>query len=187
VFSEGAEAGSPATLRFRVPSEKADTTTVRIDVALPAGVTATGAPPTAGWTRKQIPATEGGAAHLVWTATAGNELKPDQHRYFDVQVGPLPKKPSIAFDVSQTYSDGTVANWNQQPTGDRKPDFPAPVLILDATAAKAEQARGHMAAAAGSEGTATAPWLPWVISGAAALGAGAVAGTVARRRTAPGS
>ncbi|MFD9903550.1 DUF1775 domain-containing protein [Streptomyces sp. NPDC059063] len=199
VFSEGAKEGSPATLRFRVPSEKADTTTVRVDVTLPTGVTSTGAPPPSGWTRKEIPATEGRAAHVVWTATAGHELKPDQHRYFDVRVGPLPKKPSIAFDVAQTYADGTVANWNQPPRGSKEPDFPAAVLVLDAAAAKAGQAPGHVTvqptptptrataptptpAAAGDEGTGGVPWLPWAVAGAAVVGAGAV--VVARRRTA---
>ncbi|MFI8932351.1 DUF1775 domain-containing protein [Streptomyces sp. NPDC053474] len=196
VFSEGAKEGSPATLRFRVPSEKADTTTVRVDVALPTGVTSTGAPPTPGWTRKEVPAAEGGAAHVVWTATAGHELKPDEHRYFDVRVGPLPKRSSIAFEVAQTYADGTVARWNQEPTGGKEPDFPAPVLVLDATAAKAEQARGHMTprptptrtttpapqTAAEDDRSGVAPWLPWTGAGIAVLGAGAV--VVARRRTA---
>ncbi|MCD9195155.1 DUF1775 domain-containing protein [Streptomyces albireticuli] len=207
VFSEGATEGSPATLRFRVPSEKADTTTVRVDVTLPTGVTSTGVPPASGWTRTEIPASAGGAAHIVWTAAAGHELKPDRHRYFDVQVGPLPKKPSIAFDVAQTYSDGTVANWNQQPTGGKEPDFPAAVLVLDATAAKAGQARGDVtvrptptptptptpnrtsaatataiaAAGAGDEGPGVAPWLPWTVAGAAASAAGAM--VVIRRKT----
>ncbi|MEU1312756.1 DUF1775 domain-containing protein [Streptomyces cinnamoneus] len=196
VFSEGAKEGSPATLRFRVPSEKADATTVRVDVTLPTGVTSTDVPPASGWTHEETPAAEGGAAHIVWTATAGHELKPDQHRFFDVRVGPLPKKPSIAFGVAQTYSDGTVANWNQRPTDDKSPDFPAPVLVLDATAAKAEPARGEVtvrptptrttaptpAAAAGDEGAGAAPWLPCAVAGAVALGASAV--VVVRRRTA---
>ncbi len=150
VFSDGAKEGSPATLRFRVPSEKADATTVRVDVTLPKGVTPTDVPPAFGWTGKEMPSPEDGATQVMWTATAGHELKPDEHRYFDVRVGPLPKEASIAFDVAQTYSDGSVVNWNERQTGAEEPDFPTPVLVLDAAAAKAEQARHEAAAVLGA-------------------------------------
>lgn len=197
VFADGAKEGSPATLRFRVPSEKADATTIRVGVTLPKGVTSTGAPPASGWTRKETPSPEGGATQIMWTATAGHELKPDEHRYFDVRVGPLPKKASIAFDVAQTYSDGSVVNWNERQTGTTMPDFPAPVLVLDAAAAKAEQTRQEAsaqptptavvsaapAAATQGEDTGGVSWLPWTVAGAAVLGAGAV--VITRRKTAP--
>ncbi|MFC8248482.1 DUF1775 domain-containing protein [Streptomyces chartreusis] len=196
VFADGAKEGSPATLRFRVPSEKADATTVRVGVTLPKGVTSTGAPPASGWTRKETPSPEGGASQIMWTATAGHELKPDEHRYFDVRVGPLPKKASLAFDVAQTYSDGSVVNWNERQTGTKMPDFPAPVLVLDASAAKAEQTRQEAsahptptavasptpAAAAQEEGADAVSWLPWTVA-AAVLGAGAV--VAIRRSTTP--
>lgn len=195
VFADGAKEGSPATLRFRVPSEKADATTVRVDVTLPKGVTSTGIPPAAGWTRKEISSSVGGGTQIMWTATAGHELKPDAHRYFDVQVGPLPKRASVAFDVAQTYSDGSVVNWDERQTGTKMPDFPAPVLVLDAAAAKAEETRQQASAqpaptAAASPASVAVPqaqasggvsWLPWTVAGAAILGAGAV--VVIRRRT----
>ncbi|MEU3985290.1 DUF1775 domain-containing protein [Streptomyces sp. NPDC026672] len=198
VFSDGAEEGNPATLRFRVPSEKADATTVRVEVTLPKGVTSTGAPPASGWTREDVASAANGATRVMWTATAGHELKPDEHRYFDVRVGPLPKEPSIAFDVAQTYSDGSVVNWNERQRGGKVPDFPAPVLVLDAAAAKAEQAREEAAprpapaatatparaAATRDGGAGTVSWLPWTVAGAAVLGAGTV--VAVRRRTAPG-
>lgn len=195
VFADGAKEGSPATLRFRVPSEEADATTVRVDVTLPKGVTSTGIPPASGWTRKEIPSPSGGTTQVMWTATAGHEIKPDEHRYFDVQVGPLPKKASIAFDVAQTYSDGSIVNWNERQTGTKMPDFPAPVLVLDAAAAKAEEIH-QQATAQPTPTTAASPaavaaiqeqaaggvsWLPWTVAGAAVLGAGAV--VVKRRRT----
>lgn len=191
IFADGAKQGSPATLRFRVPSEKADATTVRIDVTLPKGVTSTAIPPASGWKQKEVPSPEG-ATQIMWTATAGHELKPDAHRYFDVQVGPLPRKATIAFDVAQTYSDGSVVNWNERQTGTKEPEFPAPVLVLDAASARAELMRQQAtaqqtptatasptpAAAARDEGAA--PWLPWTVAGAAIVGAGTV--VVLRRR-----
>jgi uncharacterized protein YcnI len=198
VFSEGAKEGSPATLRFRVPSEKADVTTIRLDVALPQGVTPTAVPPASGWTRKEIPSRKGQPMHIMWTATAGHELKPDGHRYFDVRVGPLPRRPSITFDVTQTYSDGSVVNWNERQKGNQEPDFPAPVLVLDAAAAKAQQNQQRIAAQPTTNGTAATiraavaarntssdkrSWLPWTVAATTALGAGTV--VAVRRRPAP--
>ncbi|MFE3168884.1 DUF1775 domain-containing protein [Streptomyces sp. NPDC059224] len=197
VFADGAKEGSPAALRFRVPSEKADATTVRVDVTLPKGVASTGIPPASGWTRKEIPSPAGGATQIMWTATAGHELKPDEHRYFEVRVGPLPKKASIAFDVAQTYSDGSVADWNERQAGTKMPDFPAPVLVLDAVAAQTEEIRQQATAkpaptaaaspasvvATQEEAAGGASWLPWTVAGAAVLGAGAV--VAIRRRTPP--
>ncbi|MFF1354450.1 DUF1775 domain-containing protein [Streptomyces sp. NPDC058297] len=195
VFSDGAKEGHPAELRFRVPSEKADVTTVRLDVTLPKGVTPTAVPPATGWTPRRAPSAPDGATHIVWTATAGHELKPDAHRYFDVRVGPLPKEPSLTFDVAQTYSDGSVVNWNESGKGGEEPDFPAPVLVLDAAAAKARQARqaasaepaptvtadSPAAATTGREDrSGTASWLPWTVAGVAVLGAVSVV-TLRRR------
>ncbi|WP_250739133.1 DUF1775 domain-containing protein [Streptomyces sp. G1] len=194
VFADGAKQESPATLRFRVPSEKADATTVRIDVTLPQGVMTTAIPPATGWKGEEI-ASPGGGTHVMWTAMAGNELKPDEHRYFDVQVGPLPKEASIAFDVAQTYSDGSVVNYNERQRGPEEPEFPAPVLVLDAAAAKAALTRQEAtapqtpnatasttpAAAAQEENAGRVSWLPWAAAGAAVVGAGTV--VVVRRKT----
>ncbi|MFJ6392863.1 YcnI family protein [Streptomyces sp. NPDC091972] len=188
VFSEGAKEGSPATLQFRVPSEKADVTTVRVDVALPRGVVPASVPPASGWTWKEGVSPTDRATHIIWTAAAGHEIKPDDHRYFDMQVGPLPKRASIAFDVAQTYSDGSVVNWNERQTGGKEPDFPAPVLVLDAASAKAELIRQEESAqqtptataspapvaAAHEEGVGRVPWISWTVAGTAVLGAGAV-------------
>ncbi|MGV9937250.1 DUF1775 domain-containing protein [Streptomyces olivaceoviridis] len=194
VFSEGAKEGNPATLSFRVPSEKADVTTVRVDVALPRGVAPTAVPPASGWTRKEVTSPADKATHITWTATAGHEIKPDDHRYFYVRVGPLPKEASIAFHVTQTYSDGSVVNWNQRQTVNKEPEFPAPVLVLDTAAAKAEQARHEAvtqptptraaaptaAVASRNDGSGVASWLPWTVAGIAIVGAGGVV-TVRRR------
>ncbi|GAA3755647.1 DUF1775 domain-containing protein [Streptomyces tremellae] len=210
VFSDGAKEGQPATLRFRVPSEKADVTTVRVDVTLPRGVTPTAVPAAAGWTVRRGAAGADGTTHVVWTATAGHELKPDDHRYFDVRVGPLPDEASVAFDAAQTYSDGSVVDWDEAQKGTAVPDFPAPVLVLDAAAvtaspapeaaapsgpaATASPARGPAApapsvtaAAPGGGGQDTGSWLPWSVAGAAVLAAGAAVAVRRRPRAAPRS
>ncbi|MES9538825.1 DUF1775 domain-containing protein [Actinomadura sp. NPDC000600] len=133
VLSEGAEAGKPATLQFRVPSEKEFSTTVRVDVTLPEGVTAGSVPVDDGWTINRTGGGKGGP-HVVWTAQAGHEIKPADTHTFTVRVNPLPDEAVLRFDTAQTYSDGSVVNWNQPATGGQEPDFPAPELVLDPAA-----------------------------------------------------
>ncbi|TMR40641.1 DUF1775 domain-containing protein [Actinomadura geliboluensis] len=131
VLSEGAEAGRPATLRFRVPSEKEFSTTVRIDIALPEGVTADSVPEIEGWTISRTP-----QRHIVWTARAGHEIRPAETQTFTVRAKPLPNEGVLRFDTAQTYSDGSVVNWNQPSAGGREPDFPSPELVLDPAAVR---------------------------------------------------
>ncbi|MEU8485043.1 DUF1775 domain-containing protein [Streptomyces sp. NPDC048641] len=125
-------------------------------------------------------------------------------------MGPLPKEASLTFDVAQTYSVGSVVNWNESGTGGEEPDFPTPVLVLAAAAAKARQARRAASAqpaqpepavtagspAAVTTGTddrsgaaawlpRTGAWLPWTVAGVAVLGAVAVARPSAADRTLP--
>ncbi|MGH3244350.1 MAG: DUF1775 domain-containing protein, partial [Spirillospora sp.] len=147
VLSEGAEAGKPATLRFRVPSEKEVSTTVRVDVTLPKGVTADSVPAVKGWTVTQsaVGGMANGGAHIVWTARAGNEIRPADTRTFTVRADPLPKVGVLRFDTAQTYSDGSVVNWNQPSTGGQEPDFPTPELVLDPAAVPAAPPPGSAA------------------------------------------
>ncbi|MFE6946589.1 DUF1775 domain-containing protein [Streptomyces chartreusis] len=126
-----ARPGQPATLQFRVPSELADATTVRVAVAIPAGLAVITVPPVDGWTEKTTVASSGGATQLVWTAQSGHEIKPDDHENFKVRVGPLPDQRSLSFDTEQTYSNGMIATWNQEQTGSEEPPYPAPVLIIN--------------------------------------------------------
>ncbi|MDO0924023.1 DUF1775 domain-containing protein [Streptomyces sp. TG1A-8] len=200
VFSDGASEGHAATLRFRVPAEKPSVTTVRIEVTLPAGVRPVSYPAVPGWTHTQR--SVGTTTHVVWTATAGHEIKPDDHRYFPVRVGPLPHRPSLGFDTVQTYSDGSVVDWNQPTTGDGEPDFPSPQLVLDAAVVRAQQGKAReeaaptpsspapsvsATAATSAAGSATAEggtsWVPWAVVGAAVVATGAVVGN---RRRGPG-
>lgn len=145
VFAPQARPGHPAALEFRVPSEKAGATTVRVDVTLPPGVTVTHLQPVTGWTAAVRPGV-GGVPHLIWTARPGAAIRPDEHRYFRVRVGPLPDVPVLTFNTAQTYSDGSVVEWNEPQTGATPRPFPSPVLTLDPRAA--------------ADGTAPSPTAP---------------------------
>jgi uncharacterized protein YcnI len=121
VSAPQAVTGQPATLDFRVPSEKEVATTIRVSVSVPTAVSVTAVDPKPGWAVQQ------GAGQIVWTADAQNAIQPDQATDFTVQVAALPDQPSVAFDASQTYSDGSTVDWNQPNATDQ---FPAPTLKL---------------------------------------------------------
>lgn len=68
---------------------------------------------------------------MTWTADPGVSVPPGQFQRFVVSAGPLPGDAEISFDAQQTYSDGSVVDWNQ-PTeaGGEEPEHPAPTLTL---------------------------------------------------------
>ncbi|MFJ3823643.1 DUF1775 domain-containing protein [Streptomyces nodosus] len=123
--------GKPATLMFRVPSELADATTVRITVVIPPELTVASVPDLSGWTEQTVAGSHGRPTQLVWTAEPGQEIRPGNSRIFKVKVGPVPDQYALTFDTEQTYSNGTTARWDQKQTGSEEPEFPAPVLVID--------------------------------------------------------
>jgi uncharacterized protein YcnI len=194
VFSDDARQGRPATLRFRVPSERTAAVTVRVDVTFPEDVAPASVPPVGGWTDQVERPGPDGRTHVVWTARAGHEIASDDARSFTVEVAPLPKDASVSFDAAQTYSDGYVVDWDEAQHGTAPPAFPAPVLVLDAAAYNAEQARAQatgaaprpsvsaaaaQTASASGSGSGTGSWLPWTVAGVALA---AAAGTALVRR-----
>ena len=175
--------GQPATLQFRVPSELADATTVRIVVAVPPELSVTSVPAVDGWTEKTVTGSAGKSSQVAWTAEAGHEIEPAASRTFKVKVGPVPDRYSLAFDTEQTYSNGTVAVWNQKQTGDKEPDRPAPVLVINPEAAPPSVA-AKPAGTAADEDEGSSIGLPSAIGvGIASIGAGAAVWAARRRRS----
>ncbi|AGZ42340.1 YcnI family protein [Actinoplanes friuliensis] len=142
--------GGYAKVTFRVPNESDDTNTTKVEVNLPADTpfASVSLKPVAGWT---MVATKGKLAKpieahgtqiseavskVTWTATGDAAIKPGQFQEFDVSIGPLPQTPQVVFKALQTYSDGTIVRWIDEPTTDgSEPEKPAPVLKLTAAAA----------------------------------------------------
>lgn len=149
VSPDTAVAGSYVTLVFKVPTEKADASTTRVEVDLPTDhpFTAVSYQPVAGWTttittaKLPTPVQEDGTTiteaptEIVWTATKGAAIKPGQFQQFPVSVGVVPDVPSLSFVAKQTYSDGSIVEWDQPTEAGRpEPEHPAPVLTVGATA-----------------------------------------------------
>jgi uncharacterized protein YcnI len=143
-----AEGGSFSAVAFRVPNERDDASTTRIQVLLPTDqpIGSVQTRPMQGWkitTQKRHLAQlidffgtklDSVVSKVTWTATDGG-LAPGQYNDFNVSLGPLPKKGALAFRALQTYSSGEQANWNEVATDPSvEPEHPAPTLTLTAAA-----------------------------------------------------
>lgn len=144
--------GSYVTLTFKVPTESATASTTKVEVDLPTDhpFGSVSYQPVAGWTTAvtttklahAVETDDGDITEaptkIVWTAQAGAGIKPGQFQTFLISAGPVPDTAKVQFDVKQTYSDGSVVNWNQ-PTvaGQVEPDHPAPVLYVSSSAPNA--------------------------------------------------
>jgi uncharacterized protein YcnI len=128
---------------FRVPTESDTASTTKVVVTLPADtpfafVSAQSKP---GWkvalheAKLPEPTKVGGAEltkavrTITWTSN-GDGIPPSQFDEFALSGGPFPEDESIVFTAEQTYSDGTVVQWDQVQKGDTEPEHPAPTLTL---------------------------------------------------------
>jgi uncharacterized protein len=129
VTPKQAAKGSTATLTFRVPNEKDDASTTKVEIVLPDDhpVTTLTAQPVTGWTEATS-----GTASVTWTANPEAGIPPNGAQTFVITVGPLPSDTdSFVFKALQTYSDGEVVRWIElTPPGGAEPDLPAPTLTL---------------------------------------------------------
>ncbi|WP_280402622.1 YcnI family protein [Nocardia carnea] len=183
VSAPNATPGRSTVATFSVPteSETAGTTAVRITV--PEIATAR-TEPLPGWTAKIERDGQDRVVAVTWTANPGGPgIRPGEFQRFVVSLGPLPEAESISFPAEQTYSDGTVVNWDE--TGDHdSAEHPAPALTLGAdTGDQAGHDHGDQAAAAPAENSdTTARWLGGLGLALAALALGAGIGAVVRGR-----
>ncbi|WP_446929844.1 YcnI family copper-binding membrane protein, partial [Ralstonia sp. VS2407] len=194
---EGTQGGY-GRFAFRVPNESDTASTVKVEVNLPenAPVGSVSTMPVPGWTvavekRKVDPPIEvhgsqltEAVSKLTFTAAPNGGVKPGEFQEFPVSMGPLPQVDTMVFKVLQTYSDGNVSRWIEEPTpGAEEPENPAPVLTLAAAApASASPGASAPAVAAGDDddddaesGAATAFGVAGLVAGLAGLVLGGLA------------
>lgn len=179
VQAPGAQQGEFSKLTFRTPTER-DVPTTRLEIAFPADqpIAHVSVKPHVGWTyevTKEAPAepfeafgepVEEVVTRIVWTADAGSGIQPGEFDEFEVSAGPLPEADRMVFKALQTYANGEVVRWIEEPVeGGEEPEHPAPVLELappEEGAAEpsvedgAETVDTENSAAAADSGTATA-------------------------------
>lgn len=141
-----AEAGSYATLTFKVPNESATAGTVGLVVDLPTDTpfTSVSYEPTPGWTTEVTTSTlpepvelDGATiteapTQVTWTAQGDTQIAPGQFQQFVISAGAVPDTGSIALPTHQRYSDGTVVDWaDATPASGEEPEHPAPTLYVN--------------------------------------------------------
>jgi uncharacterized protein YcnI len=144
-YAKGATDG---LLSFRVPNEEDTASTTKVQIFLPTdhpvlGVLVT---PQAGWTarattvklKKPVKTDDGtitdAVSEITWT---GGRIRHGEFQDFQVAFGQLPDDvDQLTFKTLQTYSDGKVVRWIEQPQkGEEEPESPAPALTLTAEGA----------------------------------------------------
>ncbi|WP_067491543.1 YcnI family copper-binding membrane protein [Actinomadura hibisca] len=139
-----AEQGGYSKVAFRVPNERDDAGTTKLQVDLPMDhpVASVSVRPLPGWSvkvekaklAKPIKAHGGELTEAVSRITwSGGKIEPGQFQEFEVSMGALPTDTDrMMFKAVQTYAGGEVVKWDQDPgTGQgEEPEHPAPVLKL---------------------------------------------------------
>lgn len=136
--------GGYTKITLRVPNEKDNANTTKVEVNLPTDspIASVSLKPLTGWTAQTetaklatpIKSDDGeiteAVTKITWTADANSAIKPGQFQEFDVSLGPLPETDQLVFKALQTYSDGDVVRWIDEPSSGTEPEHPAPVLKL---------------------------------------------------------
>jgi uncharacterized protein YcnI len=142
-----ATGGGYAKLAFRVPNERDNASTTKLEINFPAEhpFASVSVRPQAGWTytvdktklATPIKSHDNEISEVVSKITwTGGAIKPGEFNEFEVSVGPLPSDAdSITFKALQTYSDGEIVRWIEEATAGSEPERPAPVLKLTKAAA----------------------------------------------------
>ncbi|MEU5795426.1 DUF1775 domain-containing protein [Streptomyces sp. SID8366] len=163
-YAKGATDG---VLTFRVPNEEDHAYTSKVEVFLPTDHPVLGVlvHPGDGWSakvtttklKKPVKTDDGTITEAASQITfSGGKIEPGQYEDFDVAFGELPEDTGqLVFKTLQTYSDGKVVRWIEQPaSGDDEPDNPAPALKLTADDASPAAAPAATTTAKASDSTA---------------------------------
>ncbi|MDW4908429.1 YcnI family protein [Streptomyces sp. ADMS] len=149
VAAEGTAAkGGYATVDFKVPNERDNASTTRLEVSFPTDHPLASAmpQPVEGWTVKVTKATlakpvelhgekiSEAVSKVTWTADDGKGIPAGFFQKFPLSIGQLPEDTDkLVFKALQTYSNKEVVRWIEVPEdGAEEPDHPAPVLALSA-------------------------------------------------------
>ncbi|SCK21744.1 Uncharacterized protein YcnI [Streptomyces sp. WMMB 714] len=154
VDPEEAEQGGYSVVNFKVPNERDDAATTKVEVNLPTDhpLASVMPQPVPGWDVKVTKSkldkpiemhgekiTEA-ATKITWS---GGKIGKGEFQQFPVSMGELPKDADqVVFKALQTYDDDEVVRWIEEPKeGEPEPENPAPVLKLAPAAASGSDAK----------------------------------------------
>ncbi|MEU9149320.1 YcnI family protein [Streptomyces sp. NPDC048417] len=211
VQPEGTAAkGGYAVIDFKVPNERDNASTTKLEVNFPADhpLASVMPQPMAGWkvevTKSKLAKPlemhgekiDEAVTKVTWTAE-DKGIEPGYFQKFPLSVGALPEDTDeLVFKAIQTYSNKEVVRWIEvQQKGQEEPENPAPALALSAatddhhgtttaedTAAKTETTASDESdsSSGGSDTTARVLGVVGIVVGAAGVAYGVLAG---RRRS----
>ncbi len=119
-----AKTGVLQQFTLAVPTEKEGATTTRIELTVPSGVAIDSFEPEPGWTRHVSQTGSGESAVVERVTWTGGRVPTDDDAVFRFQATLTGGSKDYVFEVRQTYSDGTVVDWN----GPESSDTPSPVV-----------------------------------------------------------
>ncbi len=192
---EEAPAGGFTRLDVRVPNERDNAGTTKVEVEFPPGFVFVSTEPVAGWTAKitkrklDKPVEAEGEQQteevntITWTGDGKTGIvKPGEFQDFGLSLG-MPDKPGtkLTFKALQTYSNGEVVRWINAPDAE---EDPAPQVTLTSASGGEHGAATEPASApadtGGNEGDEDEGAPVWLAIIALALGTlGLVAGVAA--------
>ncbi|MFB7185369.1 YcnI family protein [Streptomyces sp. NPDC056178] len=165
--------GGYATVNFKVPNERADASTTKVEVNFPTDHPLASVMPQAvpGWdvevTKSKLakPLEMHGekineaVSKVTWTAKGDKNdlgIRPGNFQQFPLSIGQLPENADqLVFKAIQTYDNKEVVRWIEEPKdGAAEPENPAPVLKL--TAASADEHGAGTTDKAGADATGQA-------------------------------
>ncbi|OPX13928.1 YcnI family protein [Gordonia sp. i37] len=165
--------GGYGVLTFRVPTESDTASTTELAVTFPddTPIISVSTQPKPGWTvqvvKRSLPTPQKDddgneitqyVSQVIWKAqTPQAAIAPGSFDTFSVSAGPLPDKATLSLPAQQTYSDGTVVDWNEKAvSGQAEPEHPAPVLSLAAASG------GHTSDQSMSDDSSSSPSWPGI-------------------------
>ncbi|MFH8258134.1 YcnI family protein [Streptomyces roseolus] len=138
--------GGYATVNIKVPNERDNASTVKLEVSFPLDhpLASVMPQPVPGWkaevTKAKLdkPLTLHGkqineaVSKVTWTAD-GSKIGPGQFQQFPLSLGQLPEDADqLVLKAIQTYDNDEVVRWIEEQKGSEEPQNPAPVLKLSA-------------------------------------------------------
>ena len=106
-----------------VPTEKEDATTTSVELTVPSGFAIDSFVPSPGWKRTEQTKGSGEEAIVQKVTWSGGKVPTGEDSAFHFLATANDSK-TYEFDVRQTYSDGSIVDWN----GPESSDTPAPTL-----------------------------------------------------------
>ena len=115
--------GESQVYTLAVPTEKENLTTTEIEFSPPSGFNIDSFVPSPGWKRTVQQTGSGDAAVITKVTWTGGKVPTGEDAAFSFLAAPAAAK-TYTFGVRQTYSDGSVVDWN----GPESSDTPSPTL-----------------------------------------------------------